>query len=389
MTEDESRRIRLLEQTVLVDPQNPLPLYAQLTRGLRELIHNHFEDGERFYGEQGLSQRLGISVNTVRRALADLAAEGLLERHVPKGTFVRKSAPGAEKDFNIGVFLSTFDSTLNMLLLEHVAKCCDERGYRFEVLHTRFGDKLLEQLNAIKKTPEHQAFLALTTHEASTWRLYRALTERGYRIAVIDRRMESFPGCYVGVDNAVGIRLGMAHLAELGHGRVTLLVCEDELHPNVQERIRAFEAFARDHGRIGPRIVVCDETIEYPEGASVEECYEMYVSEATVDEILAADPPPTAVFAVSDAGARVLLRRLAERGVRVPGDLSVVGFGNEGYACLTFPPLTTLAQPFEQIVRRAIDFLETPGRTPAQYLIAPSLVVRNSTAAPPSSFATP
>ena len=381
---NEDKLERLLDQTVLVDPQNPLPLYAQLTRGLLQLIHAHFEDGERFFGEEMLSRRLGISVSTTRRALCDLAAEGLLERHVPKGTFVRKKVIAAQDDFSVGVFVSSFDSRFNMVLLDNIAWQCKERGYRLELFHTYFGEKLVEEFSTIKKPPDQQGFIFLTTFEASTWNLYQALAERGYRTVVIDRRIEGYPGIYVGVDNTAAIRLGMDHLTALGHRRITLLVCEYEFHPNIQERIRAFQASARNHSLRETHIVSCDQNPSYPAGSRIEERYEMNVSDASVDEILSADPPPTAVFAVSDAGARVLLRRLAERGVRVPQDLSVMGLGDEGYANLTFPPLTTVAQPFEEIVRRAIGLIETPGHVTETHLLSPSLVIRSSTGpAPP------
>ena len=377
---DRDKLGRLLDRTVLLDPKGSLPLYAQLTRGLRHLLQEHFEDGERFYGEEMLSQRLRVSVSTTRRALTELAAEGLLVRYVPRGTFVRKRQLGANRDFTVGVFLSSFESRFNMALLERMALCCEEEGYRLDVFHTCFGEKLVEQSPPFNRPPGQQGFVFLTTFEASTWSLYQVLMDRGYRAVVVDRRIEGFPGIYVGVDNTAAMRLGMDHLTSLGHRRIALLVSEEEAHPNVQERIHAFKAYASDYGLEHTRVVVCDQTFNYPEGLPLAERYEMDVNDATVDELLAARP--TAIFAVSDAGARVLLRRLAERGVAVPGACSVLGFGNEGYAAVTYPPLSTVAQPFAQMAGQAIKLLASQGPTPAVHLLRPSLVLRKSTAPP-------
>ena len=376
---NEDKLERLLDQTVLVDPQGSLPLYVQLTRGLRQVIHSRFEDGERFFGEEMLSQRLGVSVSTARRALSDLTSEGLLERHVPRGTFVRKEARGVRGDFMIGVFLSAYDSPFNNTVLERIAALCEERDYELDVFHTRFGEKTVAKFKTITKPRNEQGFVFLTTTESAIWNLYQALTERGYGTVNIDRRIEGYPGTYVGVDNTAGIRLGMAHLFELGHRTMTLLVCEDELHPNVQERVRVFKSFAAEHGLRDARVLVCEQDIRYPAGSTTEQCYDMYVTDGIAEEILRAEPRSTAVLTVSDPGAWVLLHRLAERGVRVPEDISVVGFDDLGYSRLTHPPLTTVAQPFDEIARRAVDLLETPGHVVEKHLLAPTLVIRSST----------
>ncbi|WP_270071330.1 LacI family DNA-binding transcriptional regulator [Streptomonospora mangrovi] len=103
---------------------------------------------------------------------------------------------------------------------------------------------------------------------------------------------------------------------------------------------------------------------------------------------LAADPAITAVFVANDQMALGTLRALAEAGVRVPEDVSVVGFDDIPESAFFTPPLTTVAQDFTEVGRRGIglliDLLEESGdgaaAPPARRVVPARLVTRTSTA---------
>ncbi len=100
---------------------------------------------------------------------------------------------------------------------------------------------------------------------------------------------------------------------------------------------------------------------------------------------LADDPDVTAVLCGNDELAIGVMRALAERGRRVPEDVSVVGFDDQPFARMWSPPLTTVAQDFVDLGRRTFGMLarwvET-GEPPEDSATRPTLVVRES-AAPP------
>jgi len=369
---------RLLDSVIFVDPESPTPLYAQLTRTLRRLIHTEFHAGDRFFGEGMLSRSLGISVSTARRSLTDLTEEGLLVRKVPQGTFVTEQAGRTMGAFRIAALVSSYDSHFNTRLLEHMDRLCSQRGMLLEVFSTRDIRRILRAAGEMR--PEREGFVFVATLEAATWGLYQSLSERGFRTVSIDRRMEGYHGAIVGVDNTAGMYIGLDYLLESGHTNITLLVCEDILHPNIQERIEAFRRYTRENEGNQGRIVTCDQNIEYPPGLTPQEKYALYVDDGIVDQILAHTPRPTAIFALSDASAWVLLQRLAERGLRVPEDCSVLGFGNDAFSCLTYPALTTVGQPYAQIAECAVDLASTPGRPLESCFLKPSLVIRHSAA---------
>jgi DNA-binding LacI/PurR family transcriptional regulator len=93
---------------------------------------------------------------------------------------------------------------------------------------------------------------------------------------------------------------------------------------------------------------------------------------------------PTAVFAANDQLALGLLRAFAEAGLRVPDDVSVVGFDDVDGSANFYPPLTTVRQDFGALGRRCMEMLvEAIARRPVTSgLIPPSLVVRTSSGPP-------
>ncbi|MEU4746729.1 substrate-binding domain-containing protein, partial [Actinosynnema sp. NPDC023658] len=102
-----------------------------------------------------------------------------------------------------------------------------------------------------------------------------------------------------------------------------------------------------------------------------------------MSRLLAADEPPDAVFCFNDLLAVGAVRAAAERGVRVPADVAVVGFDNVEEGAYSLPSLTTVAPDKAAIARAAVDLLlkrvEDPERPPEHLRTPFSLEVREST----------
>jgi DNA-binding LacI/PurR family transcriptional regulator len=104
------------------------------------------------------------------------------------------------------------------------------------------------------------------------------------------------------------------------------------------------------------------------------------------------DPDVTAVLCGNDELAIGLMRALSEAGRSVPGDVSVVGFDDQSFAAMWVPSLTTVAQDFDELGRRAFALLETrirTGRSAQTSSVSPRLVIRESTAPPPERVRRP
>lgn len=170
-------------------------------------------------------------------------------------------------------------------------------------------------------------------------------------------------------------RRATEHLLRLGHRRIATVAGNPRVLP-AQERLAGFHDAMNAAG-----LTVADAYVRTG-GFSFDE------SERDMRELLALPQPPTAVVFASDKGALGGYKAATTAGLRIPEDLSVVGFDDTTPAASATPPLTTVRQPVSQMVRLAIDTVmgcpsaPTVGGRRTEYLA--ELVVRASTAPPGS-----
>lgn len=342
------------------------PLHAQLRRVLRGAINEHFADGQQFWSENVLIEQLGVSQITVRRALLDLAQEGILERRPAKGSFVRKAS--GVGIFEVGCLVPRYDSEFINELLEHLAAVCRERKHPFRVHHTSRGENLQDIRRYLDAGPRHERFLVLGALPDAALQLWDALDDRGYRSVCIDTPALGRPAHFVGVDNATGVRLALEHLRELGHRRLVFLNNEPHIQPNIRAREAAFSQITTQWGWDEAKIVGCDT-----------QPWENSYQAAWRTMAAVWEGRPTAIMTASDNGAWAVLGWLAERGIGVPGEVSVIGFDNAPHSEITYPPLTSVAHPKAAIARWAVELLATSPAGPQQLRLEPELIQRRST----------
>lgn len=366
--------VEILQKTI-IDAQSGVPLHAQVRRALQQAIRDHFEDGQKFWTETVLIETLKVSQVTVRRALADLSGEGALDRRVAKGTFVRKGSASKTAQsalFRIGVFLPDWDSPVLASTLEHLNEICWEEGLRLQVFHTRKGQNVSDAFHMLDFSPQEGGAILYGTMQQATCELYQALEQRGYATVNIDACVKGYPGAYIGVDNALGVEIGLQHLMDLGHRRIMLMVNEPEENSSIAARIQAFETLCKRHDLEG--------TVFHCGTKSFESSYEN--SYRKMPELWSAKPHPTAIFAVSDSGALAAMRWFAERDIRVPRDVALLGFDDDPASGIVHPGLSTFARPVADIARHAVAMLTQKHAAHPQVVLAPRLIVRGSTAAP-------
>jgi LacI family transcriptional regulator len=173
-------------------------------------------------------------------------------------------------------------------------------------------------------------------------------------------------------DSLHGGSLATEHLLGLGHRRIAMLTGRPDLQ-SAQLRERGYRQALAAAG------VPVEEDLVLPGE---------YVPEIAVDaarRLLAGPHRPTAVFAANDLSAIATVEAAAALGLRVPDDLSVIGFDNVPESALCTPPLTTVDQPIRQMGQRAVELLVQmiSGEVPdaMHVTLATKLVVRQSTRA--------
>jgi len=176
------------------------------------------------------------------------------------------------------------------------------------------------------------------------------------------------------VDDVLGARVAVAHLLQLGHRRVAYIGCPDR----PRSHARRLEGYRQAH--LDRRLHPQPELILEGRGAEGDRSR----GATGLTGLLSLSPPPTAVFCYNDITAIGALEAARHYGLRVPKDLSLVGVDDVREASLVTPALTTVRQPRREMGQRAADMLLAllRGEAAGDAVIAPVLVIRESTAAP-------
>ncbi len=203
---------------------------------------------------------------------------------------------------------------------------------------------------------------------ASTER-YQRLRSQGIPIVLVNGFAEGVDAPSVSTDDAQAMERAVRHLVSLGHRSIGLAVGPTRFVPARRKR----DAFC---ALIARRLDDPE-----PERHVVSTLFTVEGGQAAADELL--DSGHTAIVCGSDLMALGAIRAARSRGLRVPEDVSIVGFDDSPLIAFTEPPLTTIRQPVTAMGRAAVDALISEIRgTPVsrvEMLFHPELVVRDST----------
>jgi DNA-binding LacI/PurR family transcriptional regulator len=202
---------------------------------------------------------------------------------------------------------------------------------------------------------------------------YRLLSDRRLPVVLINASIEQLPFPRVSCDDEVAVEEAIGHLTSLGHTRIGLLLGPEDHVPS-ERKLGAARALA---ARLG---------LELPDAWVARSAYSLESGQATATRLLREGV--TGIVCASDPLALGAIRAVRRAGLRVPDDVSVVGYDDSAFMNCTEPPLTTVRQPIDAMGRAAVDLLvaQIAGTvvTADELLFEPELVVRGSTAPAPT-----
>lgn len=197
------------------------------------------------------------------------------------------------------------------------------------------------------------------------------LREQGYPFVIVDPRLqpdESVPT--VSASHLSGAREATEHLIKLGHRRIAAITGPRGWIAT-EERLRGYR------GALGEAGIAPDPVLH------VESDFNHDGGHRATAALLALPKPPTAIFAFNDMLAIGALQAARQHGLRIPEDISVVGFDDTSEASIVHPTLTTVRQPLAEMGRLAVAqlvrLLQSQRIEALQVELATRLVVREST----------
>lgn len=323
-----------------------------------------------------VAQRAGVSVGTVSRVLAknktvneDIRAkvEATIEAIGYRPNILGRSLRLAKTDI-IGLVVPDITNPFFAELAKHVEMLASAEGYSVLLANTH-DDPEAEKQQIETLLGRLPAGLILVPVSNS---LVDGLIS-GTRTVTVDRPLSGH--ALVAVDNRQGGYLAADHLLALGHRRLGYISGPGSTEVSAERRegfLRRVEEFRAVHPeqRAAPQII--EGHFDYRSG---EELGKALLTQP-------ASTRPTAIATASDQQAIGLLRAAGDMGLRVPTDLSIVGFDDIPLASLVLPRLTTIRQPIDEIARLALEGVLGSHVLQEEYKLQPVLIERGSCAPP-------
>ena len=322
-----------------------------------------------------VSARAGVSIKTVSRVLNN-------ERYVGAATAARvreavaalnfrpslaaRSLAG-RRSFQIALICDNPSPWYVFEMQSGIRDRCEADGVRMIAQpYDRGADRLLDDIAALLDQTQADG-LVLTPPASDRIELLDWLDARGVRYVRVSPGARLEGAAATLIDNEGAAHAMTRHLLAGGHRRIGFVAG----HPDYAASAQRAAGFARALAEAG---VARDAELERPGG------YDFASGEAAGAALLALAEPPTAIFAANDEMAAGVLAAAHARGVAVPEQLSVAGFGDDALARYVWPPLTTIRQPVRQLAWQAADLLLAPGETPERRVVGWELIERASTA---------
>lgn len=314
------------------------------------------------------ASRVASGVDGVRpetRARVEGAMRDLL--YVPPG---RKSATGA-----IGLLVPELTNPIFPALAQAMEARATEAGLATILCNTRaaaFREADYVHM-LLDRRVDGMIFIACEmTHLGGEHDHYARLLQEGAKLVFVNGALDAIDVPCVSVDERHAGFLATRHLIALGHRRIGFVAGPAEYLPTREKGAGRIDALTREGLS--------------PDGLVVHGEFTLEGGRSSARALLSRPDRPTAVICSSDVIAIGVLQVARELGLRIPSDLSVVGFDGIEAATWVEPELTTVAQPIDQIASTAVELLRTmigdPSRSLPRVLLQPQLRTGGSTAAP-------
>ncbi|HEY1257087.1 MAG TPA: LacI family DNA-binding transcriptional regulator [Terracidiphilus sp.] len=330
-----------------------------------------------------VAKRAGVSIATVSRTInhvptvnakmAKRVWDAIKELNYLPNTQARALVSGRSR--LLGLIVSEITNPFFPELIQGFEDVAVEHGYEILISSTNYDPERMKRCirRMVERKTEGVAVMTFGIEEP----LLEQLAERKVPLVFVDVGPDRPGISLLRVDYHHGIRQGVQHLAALGHREIAFVAGPLRLH-SAQSRLAAFRRAVEE----------CGITIDL--SRIVEGDHTMEGGKAAAEKLLTGEELPTAIMCSNDVTAIGVLHAAYRKGMRVPDDLSIIGFDNIHLTQMTIPPLTTIQMSCFELARAAVMALkahvEGSPKAKREHLIETQLVVRESTGYPRGSL---
>jgi DNA-binding LacI/PurR family transcriptional regulator len=327
---------------------------------------------------RSVAEAAGVSVATVSRAMNYIpSVNPKMAKRVWKAIRELNYLPNSQarglvsgRSRLLGLIVSEVKNPFFQELIQGFEEVAVEHGY--DILIGSLADDAERMRRCVQRMAQRKvegiAVLTFGTEES----LASALTNCVVPLVFVDLAPQGPDVIVLGVDYQFGIRQAVQHLAALGHRDIAFVAGPLQLY-SAQSRLAAFRTSLQECG-----IPVDDMRI-------IEGDHTMQGGTRAAERLLGCESLPTAIMCSNDLLAIGVLHKLSRNGIRVPDDISVIGFDDIHMAEMTIPPLTSIQMSRPEMARSAVCALRAQiehSSSKQRYEINTRLVVRESTGFP-------
>lgn len=349
--------------------------------------------GDRTMGKQktirDVAELAGVSVATASRVLNDSGypVRPQLRQRVKEAAEKLEYSPNImaqslrkETNRDIALIIPNISNPFYLQAVLGVGEALSSRDYNMIFCNTMHDPE--RERNFLRQLYERQVKgVILSSVAAGTAELVQKFMQRGMKFVLLDQMLSDVESPGIHYDSRAGARMAVEHLLEKGHRRIAFATTSLVRFTRTEIYTGYREALLAAGFPCSPELLYECSISKVGRGSD----YELNIGRQIAKQFLSDGCPATAVLCINDMVAIGLIQTLVQNGVRVPEDVSVIGFDDIPIAGAFLPALTTVHYPAQEIGRLAalmlMDSIQTGEvQTGLTMSLTPKLMIRDSVA---------
>jgi len=359
----------------LIDSNQLLPKYSQLKEHLKKQIRQgDIGYGQQLASENILAKQFRMSRQTVRQAFGDLENEGWIQREQGRGTFCiyQDKAASAVVGRNIAVLATYISEYIFPTLIRGIEEVLSAAGYTLVLANTN-NDKNKEAQCLENVLNQDIAGLIIEPTKSSqvniNLKYFKEFDQRRIPYIMLHAFFSDLEPAYIMMDDYQGGYLATQYLIQMGHREIAAIFKCDDLQ-GVNRQTGFIAAMNNYHISVRPEFLgnyQTEQLLSYP--------YQF------TQMLLQNKSKPTAILCYNDQIALKVMEAIRNQGLKIPDDISIIGYDDSSLAIASEVKLTTVKHPKAEMGRQAarfiIDMVEGRALKP-RFIYQPEIVIRNS-----------